>query len=771
MAEEAVRLLPGSGLCFIRCHNKPMAITRIDVSTKSIQQLMDKGEIPSGRYWLPSFQRSYVWDSDKIKELLDSIFRNYPIGSVMLWRPSSRTVSDIDPTAVPLMDISNSSPEPHFIIDGQQRITSLLLMFNGWHIERNKSVVKCDPISYDPTRGIFLKSAHIGIDFSEIIKAFCLYDTEALAELKQKTTPEVFERIRGMAQQLLKYQVSQYIMQTDIEDGKTFKDMANAFIRINKEGVKIGNIELMLSFLAGTVGGDLKKRIVDIDKNMRDRFEAAPQSTLRFIFSNFGLKQNQLSNARRFELNIDHINTIEVSGRDKVLTRSKNALIVVLDFLEKEAGIKNAWFLPSQITLVPLATYIYHRGIISVASLSEDEKRKMLEWFILANFMSHYGTAADSRLNRDLQTITDNTSKYFPFEELIANMPAGRHQISYDDIKKGLDRSVLLDAGKRYLFLLYIFLIRSGVDDWAGRLLSSRVRSDLERHHIFPQEHLRKIFPEWEDDDQDDVEVAMSNLGNITWIPGSVNSAIGASDPVDYLPQYLKSAKHHFVPEDPKYWTKDGYESFKEYRVREIYIAGQRLFKEIFTDENPPVPNPDKKEGGETLIKNGGSVHDEASYLALARNDITDKEVLGLFLDIYAFSKENADHVRFGKKSNKGGKIWFEINCSKADDGAVSIFHLKTNGTMKLNFWGIANAIPDGRGDALSRELSKKLSALSAIKKWYEQMEKEIKQGKKKAGAFAGKNLPLNEVFPDDASLQVFKSAVLDAKNEIKRAL
>lgn len=746
-----------------------MAITRIDVSTKSIQQLMDKGEIPSGRYWLPSFQRSYVWDSDKIKELLDSIFRNYPIGSVMLWRPSSRTVSDIDPTAVPLMDTGDSSPEPHFIIDGQQRITSLLLMFNGWHIERNKSVVKCDPISYDPTRGIFLKSAHIGIDFSEIIKAFCRYDTEALAKLKQKTTPEVFERIRGMAQQLLKYQVSQYIMQTDIEDGKTFKDMANVFIRINKEGVKIGNIELMLSFLAGTVGGDLKKRIVDIDKNMRD-FEATPQSILRFIFSNFGLRQAQLSNARRFELNVDHINTIEVSERDKILTRSKNALAVVLDFLENEAGIKNAWFLPSQITLVPLATYVYHRGITSTASLSENEKRKMLEWFILANFMSYYGTAADSRLNRDLQTITDNALKYFPFEELVANMPAGRHQISYDDIKKGLDRSVLLDAGKRYLFLLYIFLIRRGVDDWAGRLLSSRVRSDLERHHIFPQEHLRNIFPEWEDDDQDDVEVAMSNLGNITWIPGSVNSAIGASDPVDYLPQYLESAKHHFVPEDPKYWTKDGYESFKEYRVREIYIAGQQLFKEIFTDENPPMPKPDKKKGSEILIGNSNSIHDEASYLALARKDITDKGALGLFLDIYAFSKANADNVRFGKKGNKGGKIWFEVSCLEASDGAVPLFHLKTNGTMKINFWGIASAIV-GRGEALSNELFKKLSALSVIKKWHEQMEKEIKQGKKNASAFMGKNLPLNEVFPDESSLKIFKAAVLDAKKELQRTL
>lgn len=731
---------------------------------------MGKSEIPSGRYWLPSFQRDYVWDPDKIKDLLDSIFHNYPIGSVILWRPSSRDISDIDPTAAPLVDTGNSSPEPHFIIDGQQRITSLLLIFNSWRIERNGGVIERNPISYDPTSDSFIKSAHRGIDFSKIVKAFCLHDTEILTELKQSTRPEVFECIRAKALQLLEYPVSQYIMQTDIEDEQTFKDMAMAFIRINKEGVKIGNIELMLSFLAGTIGGDLKQRIVEIDKKMDKRFEAALQPTLRFIFSNLGLKQTQLSNAKRFISNIEHIRTIEARERNEIVTRSAKALDLTLNFLETEIGIKSAKLLPSQVTLVPLAAYLYHRGVTSEASLSDSEKRKMLTWFILANFMGHYGTKADSRLNRDLQTIASNVSEDFPFERLVANMLVGRYQISYDDIRRGLGRSVLLDAGKSYLFLLYILLVRGGADDWAGHLLSSGALSAMERHHIFPQEHLRNIFPEWEDDDPDDIEVAMSNLGNITWILGSVNSAIGASDPVDYLPQYWESAKRHFVPEDQRFWTKEGYDSFREYRIREIYLTGKQLFGEIFTDENPEMPRLDDKKDGGTSGGNGSAIDSEASYLAHARENITDKRVIGLLLDIYAFSKENADGIRFGQGSVKG-KIYFEINYSGVDTTTMSIFQLKSDGTIKLNFWGIANALPGGRGEAISGALLKKLSVLPAIKTWYRETEKDIKQGKRPAKELIGRNLPLSEVFPDDASIQVFKSAVLDAKKEIQRTL
>ena len=578
-----------------------MAITRIDVRTKSIQELMDVGEIPSGRYWLPSFQRSYVWDSDKIKELLDSIFKNYPIGSVILWRPSSQVAADLDPTAVPLVDTGLISQEPHFIIDGQQRITSLVLLFNGCRITRGGNKVMCDPIAYDPNSDTFIKSIRKGHDFSKIISAFCKHDMDALAELKSQTRPDVFEKIRSKALQILKYPISQYVMETDVEDEKTFADMANAFIRINKEGVKIGTVELMLSFMAGTVRGELKQKITQLDKELSERFEIDMQPIIRFVFSNFGLTQTQLSKAKQFTSNIEKIRAISSEEHDRVLHKSGKALRITLDFLEAEAGIKNARLLPYQTPLVLLASYFYKRGLESVADLSTDERRDILNWFILVSFLGHYSVSTDSRLTRDLRIIAE--ADCFPLNALIENMP-GRHAISYDDIRRGLDQSVLVSAGRKYLFLLYILLVRQQADDWSGSLLASRTLTDLERHHIFPQEHLRTIL-DLDDVDPDDVEVTTSNLGNVTWILDSVNSGINDSDPQDYLPQYIRSIEHHFVPIDPKYWSKEAYEKevFQQYRVREIYLAAKKFFAPIFTDENPqPIQPP----SGDVVDSPGG---------------------------------------------------------------------------------------------------------------------------------------------------------------------
>ena len=59
----------------------------IDVKNRTIQQLMT--EVNSGKFFLPSFQRQYVWDEDDIRDLIDSLINNYPIGTIILWKPSN----------------------------------------------------------------------------------------------------------------------------------------------------------------------------------------------------------------------------------------------------------------------------------------------------------------------------------------------------------------------------------------------------------------------------------------------------------------------------------------------------------------------------------------------------------------------------------------------------------------------------------------------------------------------------------------------------------
>lgn len=121
----------------------------IDVDKKEVKEIIL--ELESGKYVLPSFQRQYVWDEDDIKDLIDSIINGYPIGTIILWKPSSSSLAEIDPFSKPLIDTDGKKPdETFYVIDGQQRLTSLLLLFKNWEISRGGEKIKCEiPISYN----------------------------------------------------------------------------------------------------------------------------------------------------------------------------------------------------------------------------------------------------------------------------------------------------------------------------------------------------------------------------------------------------------------------------------------------------------------------------------------------------------------------------------------------------------------------------------------------------------------------------------------------
>lgn len=562
-----------------------MSNISIDVRKKTIQELINE-EIPSGKYWLPSFQRQYVWDADNIKELLDSIVQNYPIGATILWKPSPEVASNIDPTSAPIIDgVPSNTQDRYFVIDGQQRTASILLLFNDWSIRRGGEIITCDPIAYDPASNKFMKHRNRGIDCSKIVKAFCRHDVETLLELKNNTTDTVFNKIRLVAQKILEYPIPQYIMETTSEREATdeeniFSRMAEAFIRINKEGIKIGNVELMLSFMAGTLSGELKMRVLNLYKEFENR-DVTMQPIMRSVFSNFGLSQTQLAKPKQFKANIEKIRGISPEDLDKRLKTSERALRLTFGFLEKEFGIFNVRLIPSQTTLIPLSTYFGKSNLENINQMSNSDRKSMTAWFLLTNLNGHYSTSVDTRLNRDMKMIFD--SDVFPFSALQATMKVRKH-IDFEYIQDGLERNVLREANKAFTFLLYILLTKNGAEDWDAQRIASRDIKELEKHHIFPQEYLKRELELDDVEDPSEVEIAVSNLANITFVHKPVNASIGDDAPVNYFPRYIERAKLHFIPEDEKLWTKEAYSDglFQNTRLKLIFEAAQKYFPDVF---------------------------------------------------------------------------------------------------------------------------------------------------------------------------------------------
>jgi hypothetical protein len=537
-------------------------------------------EIKSGKYFLPSFQRQYVWDEDDIKDLVDSIINNYPIGTIILWKPSNPSLAEIDPFSRPLIDLPNKkSSEIFYVIDGQQRLTSLLLLFNNWKITRNGEEVAVIPISYNPSNKKFYKSESRGIDLSKLVKAFCLDDVKALTDLTKEVDKNSLDEMKTKIKRILKYPLPICIMETSDENEKTFRSMAEAFIRVNKFGVRIGNLELMLSFLAGAVSGSLKKRIRDLYEDLYTDFEIDLQPIVRFAFSNFGLKQTQISKVEQFKSNIEKISQYPQNNIDTIFSKCHVALKLVLDLLEQELGITSSRLLPSQTSLIPLATYFYARNINSLEELDKQDIKNMTYWFILTSFNGYYSSHTDTKLDQDLEII--KTSNAFPYDRLLSNMSnkKSKVKITFEDIKRGLHFNVLRLQGRSYLFLLYVILVKNMADDWTGLLLYKRKISELAKHHIFPKDFLEKNLTS---DDPDTKEILVNNLSNITFIHKDINSEIEDKSPEEYLPNYINSIQKHFIPSDKNMWKLEQYSTFLDYRIKQIYISGKELLAPLF---------------------------------------------------------------------------------------------------------------------------------------------------------------------------------------------
>ena len=536
-------------------------------------------------YLLPTFQRDYVWDEEDVKEFIDSMIRGYPVGSIILWKPS-RNVYENDPFSKPIIGKKDFNREVYYVIDGQQRLTTLLLMFKNWKISREDEEIERMPISIsikherdgDYEYKLYKSSKYVNIyDLLRSVAGSPIYDPSTSNELRERLDVVVFNKLCEIVNRILSYEIPLYILQTYDENEKTYSDMAEAFVRVNKGGVEIGNVEMILSFLAGTIRGSFKNDIVSIYKDL-EHFRIDLQPVIRAILSEFDIRQPDIK-AERFRRIVDEIQKIDEVSRKKKVSKMGNALKLTTKFLEESLGIKDTRILPSQIPLITIAKYFSSNDITNINQINSDLAKLIESWFVLVSFIGYYSSQTDTKLEEDLRIV--KAHRDFPFEELLNNIEKRRLPIKIrkEDLEAGLKMNVLRGRqGRSYLFLLYVLLVKNDATDWTGERLKIRPFDGLDRHHIFPRDFLKENL-----EIEDNRDIIINNIGNITFIKKEVNSEIGDRPPHEYLPEYRAYIDKHFIPMDENLWRLETYEAFLKARISMIYLKAHEFYSEIFT--------------------------------------------------------------------------------------------------------------------------------------------------------------------------------------------
>lgn len=107
----------------MRFNNKGIRVEQRNVSVKTVLD-----DIADGRYYLPIVQRDYIWDSAKAADLLDSMMKGYVMNSITLWNTSNEILLS---SSAPLNRKASVKDDVYYIVDGQQRLTSLYYALSG----------------------------------------------------------------------------------------------------------------------------------------------------------------------------------------------------------------------------------------------------------------------------------------------------------------------------------------------------------------------------------------------------------------------------------------------------------------------------------------------------------------------------------------------------------------------------------------------------------------------------------------------------------------
>jgi len=510
-----------------------MAISEINPTVVKIDKLIAR--VVDGDIKIPAFQRRFVWNQEQVIELLDSIYRDYPIGSILLWNSddtklkATRNVCGFD-----IPDRPDSYPV-NYVLDGQQRVSAIYAVFC-----KDRTRTKTD--DEDPSLDIF--DIHFDLD-SRVFRASsdlvpgnysfplqALLDFTALFNALAQIPQKYHDTLKALHSQFINYEVP---VVTVTKRSKA--EVGTIFERVNSTGTELSTLDLLIAW---TWSEDflLKEEIDELlDTLESKRFGKLPDKTILQCLSAIIVK----STTTKSILNLE---PKEVHERFPKLVESMERAI---DFLSTQLHASKD-FLPHVQQLIPL-TFFFSK----IDSVSSEQMGWLKQWFWKTTFSRRYAAQTDEKMDSDIAL----------FEQLIDGNPEGLSKYSYSVtpeqlVKQKFTRSSPLVRGLLLLLAQKhpIDLVHGGYVD-LGKALSEF--NSKEYHHIFPRAYLKKreVLPE-----------KINSLCNFCFLTADSNKKISAKSPSEYFaelippPQFLKILESNLMPFNKEIYEKNDYEKF-----------------------------------------------------------------------------------------------------------------------------------------------------------------------------------------------------------------
>ena len=524
-------------------------MAKLERTDKPVSVLLE--ELGEGALGLPEIQRSYVWNRPQARDLVDSLYREYPSGLILLWKPKELPELRRD-TAL----VENSKKAPDFLIlDGQQRLTSLTKVFTAeidvyFNVEEESFQIYSRKLKANP---LWISVKNVINEGAVKIwrKLKRQLDLHSL-QVDESKLDEYLDRLSAL-EKIKEYRYPVMIIHTD-----DYEEITESFIRVNSRGTRLREAELAMAQLAFHWPGALVK---EFESTLDDYEQANYDLEARFLMRCFVAVS---TNQSRFRY-LSALWKKSPTELEDIWKRTKKAVDHTINFLRNNAGIESSGWIPSINALVPLVVYLSKKQ----GQLTDNEANGLLFWFFEATIHGRFTGSPETKIDQDLKAIESAN----PIDSMVANL---RKDVPNFDITP----EMIEGKYQRHSFLPLIFVIsrKKNAKDWfTGTVLSSTnvgPEHKLELHHIFPKAILKESrnFKTHEMDD----------IANIAFLSQKANRKILKSNPEDYLTNIeTDRMKSQLVPLDTELWKVDRFRDFLVERRKLITEAINEYMREI----------------------------------------------------------------------------------------------------------------------------------------------------------------------------------------------
>lgn len=547
----------------------------------SVQELV--GMIERGELRLPEMQRRYVWKSTRVRDLLDSLYRGYPSGAILLWETDE---------VVPLQEFSvpqqkNPYQSTRLLLDGQQRLTSLSavirgepvsvrgrmkpidLLFNLEHPDELAFVTEVDEESSDDED---LAGDEADLSDDELQRRFdkmtFVVATRKLEQLPQWVkVSEVFKtdedapfleragiekvndpRFKKYSQRLARLRgIRNYIYRMDVlERTLSYDEVTEIFVRVNSLGAKLRSSDLALAQITAKWRNSLK---------IFQTFQH--QCTQAGFDLDLGIYLKNLVAFATGQSRFKTVGNLSLDVLQSAWKASCEGMEFALNFLKSNTGIDSPALLSSPFILVTLAYYGHKRDY----HISPEESDQLRFWALLANAKGRYSRgSSETLLDQDLTTLKQGDGATALIDRL--RLQVGRLDITADELEGRNQRSALFKT-------MFLAFRETGAKDWRSNLAISMdhagTQHRLQFHHVFPKAVLKVSYTAREADD----------IANLAFIGGKTNRSISDKPPASYFPSIIEKTgdtafKKQCIPMDEALWQLDRYKAFLAERRKQI---------------------------------------------------------------------------------------------------------------------------------------------------------------------------------------------------------